>query len=139
MQIIARTAQLLASLDNIRVVEIESQIIEDLVRGEVIQLGTSADHAERLQQYKHKTFLKTASLLARSCQSVRSPRCHLLGLSSRWEHGLILQPEVPAQAELALVKRCHSVVAGHCSWAPSSRLTPRVRADAGCSAGRVPC
>lgn len=48
-----------------------SQIVEDLVKGELVQLAqhrTAAD--ERFQQYLRKSYLKTASLFAHSCKSV---------------------------------------------------------------------
>lgn len=66
----ARTSMLLASLQHTRVVEIQSQIIEDLVKGELMQLSASQDPEARYQNYLRKTYLKTASLLARSCLSV---------------------------------------------------------------------
>merc|ERR1719383_156883 len=55
---------------NPRVVEIISQIIEDLVRGEFMQLGTNVDETLRFNHYLEKTYKKTASLLANSCKAV---------------------------------------------------------------------
>lgn len=60
----------LAETGNPRVVEIISQIIEDLVRGEFMQLGTNVDETLRFNHYLEKTYKKTASLLANSCKAV---------------------------------------------------------------------
>lgn len=56
--------------NNVRVIEIFAQVIEDLVRGELMQLGTAAEPEKRFKNYMQKTEAKTASLLARSCHSV---------------------------------------------------------------------
>ena len=66
----SRIAGRLARLGNARVIEIFAQVIEDLVRGELMQLGTTADADARFKNYLLKTEAKTASLLARSCHSV---------------------------------------------------------------------
>lgn len=68
--ILASATQLLAGLNNVRVIEIFAQVIEDLVRGELMQLGTAAEPEKRFKNYMQKTEAKTASLLARSCHSV---------------------------------------------------------------------
>lgn len=46
------------------------QVIEDLVRGELMQLGLAKEPEARFQEYILKSEAKTASLLARSCHSV---------------------------------------------------------------------
>lgn len=51
-------------------VDLLSNVIEDLVRGEVMQLGHMEDREALFDQYLQKTFKKTASLMAYSCQAV---------------------------------------------------------------------
>ncbi|XP_055957440.1 all trans-polyprenyl-diphosphate synthase PDSS1 isoform X2 [Patella vulgata] len=60
----------LARIRNEQIVTILSQVIEDLVRGEFMQLGSKEDENERFSHYLRKTFKKTASLLANSCKAV---------------------------------------------------------------------
>lgn len=45
-------------------------MVADLVNGELMQLDGSATENERFAHYLEKTFKKTASLIAYSCQSV---------------------------------------------------------------------
>lgn len=47
------------------------QIVSELVSGELMQLDGSANAEERFEHYLEKTFKKTASLIANSCQAVR--------------------------------------------------------------------
>jgi geranylgeranyl pyrophosphate synthase len=47
-----------------------AQVIEDLVRGELMQLGLAKEPKARFEEYIKKSEAKTASLLARSCHSV---------------------------------------------------------------------
>lgn len=51
------------------VVQIISQVVEDLVRGEFMQLGTKTDETLRFNHYLEKTYRKTASLLANCCKA----------------------------------------------------------------------
>ncbi|XP_067863256.1 decaprenyl-diphosphate synthase subunit 1 isoform X3 [Heptranchias perlo] len=60
----------LARLGNNSVVSIFTQAIEDLVRGEFMQLGSKENENERFVHYLEKTFKKTASLIANSCKAV---------------------------------------------------------------------
>ncbi|XP_060681004.1 decaprenyl-diphosphate synthase subunit 1 isoform X2 [Hemiscyllium ocellatum] len=60
----------LARLGNNTVVSIFTQAIEDLVRGEFMQLGSKENENERFGHYLEKTFKKTASLIANSCKAV---------------------------------------------------------------------
>ena len=59
----------LARLNNPLVIKILSQVIEDLVTGELMQLGLKKTADERINYYLSKTFKKTASLMAHSCQA----------------------------------------------------------------------
>ena len=45
-------------------------MISDLVRGEFMQLSERTNSDERFRHYMSKTFKKTASLFAHSCQAV---------------------------------------------------------------------
>ncbi|XP_038654106.1 decaprenyl-diphosphate synthase subunit 1 isoform X2 [Scyliorhinus canicula] len=60
----------LARLGNNTVVSIFTRAIEDLVRGEFMQLGSKENENERFVHYLEKTFKKTASLIANSCKAV---------------------------------------------------------------------
>eukprot|EP00058_Branchiostoma_floridae_P009211 XP_002594699.1 hypothetical protein BRAFLDRAFT_240460 [Branchiostoma floridae] len=68
--ILTVSSMALAAIGNKDVVILLSQVIEDLVRGEFMQLGTKEDEDERFAHYLKKTFKKTASLLAHSCRAV---------------------------------------------------------------------
>lgn len=68
--IFSSASVLLARIGSNTVVSLMSQIIEDLVRGEFMQLGSKENENERFAHYLEKTFKKTASLLANSCKAV---------------------------------------------------------------------
>ncbi|KAK0422927.1 hypothetical protein QR680_007873 [Steinernema hermaphroditum] len=72
--ILARATQVLCSIGRPTVISIMAEIIEDLVRGEFMQMSTSPtanlDGNALFQQYMSKTYNKTASLFANSCKSV---------------------------------------------------------------------
>ncbi|XP_026977497.1 all trans-polyprenyl-diphosphate synthase PDSS1 isoform X2 [Sagmatias obliquidens] len=65
----------LARIGNTTVVSILTQVIEDLVRGEFLQLGSKENENERFAHYLEKTFKKTASLIANSCKAVSVLGC----------------------------------------------------------------
>jgi len=46
------------------------QVLLDLVQGEFMQMGSKENESERFSHYIHKTFKKTASLIAYTCQAV---------------------------------------------------------------------
>jgi len=68
--ILGVSAKLLAQTGNPDVVIAMSQILADLVNGEFQQMASRSDCEDRFQLYLDKTFNKTASLMAYSCQSV---------------------------------------------------------------------
>ncbi|XP_061180494.1 all trans-polyprenyl-diphosphate synthase PDSS1-like [Saccostrea echinata] len=68
--ILSVSSMLLAQLRNEEVVKILSQVIEDLVRGEFMQLGSKEEPNDRFNHYLKKTYKKTASLMANSCKAV---------------------------------------------------------------------
>jgi len=68
--ILSRSSILLAQLGNTKAVELFSYIINDLVKGELMQLFTKDNLNERFNHYLLKTYRKTASLIAYSCQSI---------------------------------------------------------------------
>ncbi|XP_038046592.1 all trans-polyprenyl-diphosphate synthase PDSS1-like [Patiria miniata] len=68
--VLSVSSKVLARIGNEEVVLILSQVIDDLVRGEFMQLGSKEDENERFSHYLKKTFMKTASLMAHSCQAV---------------------------------------------------------------------
>ena len=68
--ILGRASSALSCIGNPRVVDLLSNVIEDLVRGEVMQLGHLEDREALFDRYLQKTFKKTASLMAYSCQAV---------------------------------------------------------------------
>ncbi|KAG9276766.1 decaprenyl-diphosphate synthase subunit 1 [Astyanax mexicanus] len=68
--ILSAASMALARIGNNAVVSVLSQVIEDLVRGEFMQLGSKENENERFKHYLEKTFKKTASLIANSCKAV---------------------------------------------------------------------
>ncbi|KAG7487453.1 hypothetical protein MATL_G00023610 [Megalops atlanticus] len=68
--ILSAASVALARIGNTTVVAVLSQVIEDLVRGEFMQLGSKENENERFKHYLEKTFKKTASLIANSCKAV---------------------------------------------------------------------
>eukprot|EP00795_Rhopilema_esculentum_P014305 gene14305-5344_t len=67
--ILSRASIALARLGNCRAVELIAEIIEDLVKGEIMQLFIDDDPKKRFSDYLEKTYFKTASLLANSCKA----------------------------------------------------------------------
>ncbi|XP_028392446.1 decaprenyl-diphosphate synthase subunit 1-like [Dendronephthya gigantea] len=68
--IMSRATIALAKLGNTEVIKLLSKVLDDLVRGEFMQMGSREDPNERFTHYLDKTFKKTASLLAYTCKSV---------------------------------------------------------------------
>uniref|UniRef100_A0A673L035 All trans-polyprenyl-diphosphate synthase PDSS1 n=1 Tax=Sinocyclocheilus rhinocerous TaxID=307959 RepID=A0A673L035_9TELE len=68
--ILSAASMALARIGSNTVVSVLSQVIEDLVRGEFMQLGSKENENERFKHYLEKTFKKTASLIANSCKAV---------------------------------------------------------------------
>ncbi|XP_076146884.1 all trans-polyprenyl-diphosphate synthase PDSS1 [Alosa pseudoharengus] len=68
--ILSVASMALARIGNNTVVSVLAQVIEDLVRGEFMQLGSKENENERFKHYLEKTFKKTASLIANSCKAV---------------------------------------------------------------------
>nr|XP_033787306.1 decaprenyl-diphosphate synthase subunit 1 isoform X1 [Geotrypetes seraphini] len=73
--ILSAASVALARIGNTTIVSILSQVIEDLVRGEFLQLGSKENESERFAHYLEKTFKKTASLIANSCKAVSILGC----------------------------------------------------------------
>mmetsp|Transcript_16159 Transcript_16159/g.48417 ORF Transcript_16159/g.48417 Transcript_16159/m.48417 type:complete len:467 (-) Transcript_16159:4920-6320(-) len=68
--LLARASVSLAALRNSDVIQLLSQVIEDLVSGEIMQMTKSEADLLSMEHYVQKTFFKTASLMANSCQAV---------------------------------------------------------------------
>jgi decaprenyl-diphosphate synthase subunit 1 len=68
--VLAVASKALAQLENNKVVESISLILDDLVKGELMQFGAKELENERFEHYSTKTYRKTASLIANSCKSV---------------------------------------------------------------------
>ncbi|XP_069815207.1 all trans-polyprenyl-diphosphate synthase PDSS1 isoform X2 [Dendropsophus ebraccatus] len=73
--ILSAASVALARIGNATVISVLSQVIEDLVRGEFLQLGSKENENERFAHYLEKTFKKTASLIANSCKAVSILAC----------------------------------------------------------------
>eukprot|EP00658_Telonema_sp_P-2_P045628 TRINITY_DN3361_c0_g1_i1.p1 TRINITY_DN3361_c0_g1~~TRINITY_DN3361_c0_g1_i1.p1 ORF type:complete len:263 (-),score=53.11 TRINITY_DN3361_c0_g1_i1:91-879(-) len=67
--LLARSSIQLARLKNVEVVEIMSMVIEDLVKGEIMQMRDTWECVSSLDHYMEKTFNKTGSLIAHSCKA----------------------------------------------------------------------
>ncbi|XP_013785172.1 decaprenyl-diphosphate synthase subunit 1-like, partial [Limulus polyphemus] len=68
--ILSKAAKILARIGNEEVVIMLTQVLLDLVQGELMQLGSKEDAGERFSHYLQKTFMKTASLMAYACKAV---------------------------------------------------------------------
>lgn len=68
--ILSRATIALARMQNTEVIKLLAKVLDDLVRGEFMQMGSREDPDERFTHYLTKTFKKTASLLAYTCKSV---------------------------------------------------------------------
>jgi decaprenyl-diphosphate synthase subunit 1 len=68
--VLAVASVLIAKIGNEEVVKVLSQVLEDLVAGEFMQLGSKEEETERFNHYLKKTYKKTASLIANSCKAV---------------------------------------------------------------------
>lgn len=75
--ILARATKLLCTIGDPEVISTMASIVEDLVKGELMQLSTpiDSDPNDRFQNYLLKSFYKTASLFANSCKSVAVLSC----------------------------------------------------------------
>lgn len=75
--ILARATKVLCTIGNPTVISTMASIVEDLVKGELMQLSvpTDGDAENRFQHYMLKSFYKTASLFANSCKSVALLSC----------------------------------------------------------------
>ncbi|XP_046846705.1 all trans-polyprenyl-diphosphate synthase PDSS1-like [Xenia sp. Carnegie-2017] len=68
--ITSRATTALARLGNVEVIHLLAKVLDDLVRGEFMQMGSRENPDERFAHYLEKTFKKTASLLAHTCKAV---------------------------------------------------------------------
>ncbi|XP_043365421.1 all trans-polyprenyl-diphosphate synthase PDSS1 isoform X4 [Dermochelys coriacea] len=73
--ILSAASVALARIGNTTIISVLSQVIEDLVCGEFLQLGSKENENERFTHYLEKTFKKTASLIANSCKAVSILGC----------------------------------------------------------------
>ncbi|KAF4788485.1 Decaprenyl-diphosphate synthase subunit 1 [Turdus rufiventris] len=73
--ILSAASVALARIGNTTIISVLTQVIEDLVRGEFLQLGSKENENERFAHYLEKTFKKTASLIANSCKAVSILSC----------------------------------------------------------------
>ncbi|CAL5218356.1 g18 [Coccomyxa viridis] len=86
--LLARASVSLAALRDSEVIQLLSQVIEDLVTGEILQMTSTEEDLLSLDHYVRKTFHKTASLMANSCKAIA-----ILGGQNRevaqsaWEYG----------------------------------------------------
>ena len=65
----AQSSWYLANLNNLEVVKLISKVITDFAEGEAQQALTNFDTSISIDNYIHKSFHKTASLLASSCKA----------------------------------------------------------------------
>ncbi|KAH0627536.1 hypothetical protein JD844_003340 [Phrynosoma platyrhinos] len=100
--ILAVASVALARIGNTTIVSVLTQVIEDLVRGEFLQLGSKENENERFAHYLEKTFKKTASLIANSCKAVSilacpDPKVHEIAYQYGKNIGIAFQfPEINA-------------------------------------------
>lgn len=68
--ILAVASRAIAKIGDARVVETLSKVLDDLVKGELMQFANQENQTERFEHYTVKTYRKTASLIANSCKAV---------------------------------------------------------------------
>lgn len=68
--ILSVASMMIARLRNDDVTSVLSQVVNDLVQGEFMQLGSKETENERFTHYLTKTYRKTASLIANSAKAV---------------------------------------------------------------------
>ncbi|XP_034985368.1 all trans-polyprenyl-diphosphate synthase PDSS1 isoform X2 [Zootoca vivipara] len=73
--ILSAASLALARIGSATIVSVITRVIEDLVHGEFLQLGSKENENERFAHYLEKTFKKTASLIANSCKAVSILGC----------------------------------------------------------------
>ncbi|KAA3674074.1 decaprenyl-diphosphate synthase subunit 1 [Paragonimus westermani] len=68
--ILTHSSRLLAEIGDTDVIAVLSEVIADLIHGELMQLSSNTDDdTQRFQIYLNKTYRKTASLVANSCKA----------------------------------------------------------------------
>uniref|UniRef100_A0A7R9VZB1 Uncharacterized protein n=1 Tax=Chlamydomonas euryale TaxID=1486919 RepID=A0A7R9VZB1_9CHLO len=68
--LLARASVSLAALENTDVVKLMSQVLENLVAGEIMQMTATQEQLTDMDFYLRKTYCKTAALMANSAKSV---------------------------------------------------------------------
>ncbi|KAK2570167.1 All trans-polyprenyl-diphosphate synthase PDSS1 [Acropora cervicornis] len=68
--ILSCASKTLAQLGNAEVVKLLAKVVDDLIKGEFMQLGSKENPDERFNHYLEKTYKKTASLVACCCRAV---------------------------------------------------------------------
>lgn len=68
--ILSCASKTLAQLGNAEVVELLAKVVDELIKGEFMQLGSKENPDERFNHYLDKTYKKTASLVACCCRAV---------------------------------------------------------------------
>lgn len=68
--LLSRACAALVSLKNLEVIALIVTVIENLVTGETMQMGTGTEERSSMDYYLQKTYYKTASLISNSCKCV---------------------------------------------------------------------
>ena len=67
---LAQASLMLSELGDLRVIRLLATVIKELVEGELMQMNATVEEKLELDRYLHKSYLKTASLMAKSCEAV---------------------------------------------------------------------
>lgn len=67
--LLARASVLLATLNNVDVVQIMASALDALVQGEIMQIKSTPDETLEMSYYLRKSYYKTASLICDACKS----------------------------------------------------------------------
>ncbi|PJF18874.1 Solanesyl diphosphate synthase [Paramicrosporidium saccamoebae] len=68
--LLAQASVALAELGDLRVIILLATVIKDLVEGEMLQMKATVEEKLSIEVYLRKSYLKTASLIAKSCKAV---------------------------------------------------------------------
>lgn len=74
--LLAQASVNLAELGNIQVITLLATVIKDLVEGEILQMNATISEQLSMEYYLRKSYLKTASLIAKSCQATAALGAH---------------------------------------------------------------
>lgn len=130
--LLARASMTLASLEDTAVVKLMSQILEDLVGGEIMQATASPEKLASMDHYLAKTYHKTASLLANAAKATAvisgaSPETCEAAFQYGRNIGLAFQVRAPPNPRPAVPHAPYRMQCNSLAHGPAAIRTTRAR------------